>query len=332
MDGHTAETLDLVLTRTLDAPLDTVWRAWTDCSLLRRWWGPKDYSSPVCEIDLRVGGGYLFSMQAPESQGGQVYYSTGQFEVVERPRRLVFGDYFADSQGNIVPAEAMGMGDEFPDEPRYLVDLEPAGSCTLLTVTSPGWKPSENTDMARQGMDQMLDKLEAALATEPGFRFTAEPGLPYVDTVAVYDAPVEQVFHAYVDPALVGDWAGPANLPTDVVAYDARSGGSWRFVQTDPDGGTLVFHGVFHEVTENVRIVQTFEWETGVPSEYILLDRADFEALPGGRTRVRTRTIVPSVALRDADLEGESSGTRAAFERLTALLARQGGGACPLHR
>ncbi len=59
---------------------------------------------------LRVGGSYLFSVQAPESQGGQMYYSTGQYEEIDAPRHLVFGDYFADSGSNIVPVEQRGMG------------------------------------------------------------------------------------------------------------------------------------------------------------------------------------------------------------------------------
>jgi uncharacterized protein YndB with AHSA1/START domain len=237
----------------------------------------------------------------------------------------VFGDYFADRDGNIVPPESFGMDDVFPADPRFEVELDPEGSRTLLTVKSPGWKPGENTDLARQGTDQMLDKLESVLGNEPGLWFHAEPGLPYIDTVAVYDAPVERVFGAYVDPALVGDWMGPANLKTHVVAYDARTGGSWRFLQTDPDGDTYIFHGVFHEVTENTRIAQTFEWETSVPAAYILLDRADFQALDGGGTRVRTHTVFPSVALRDADAENMRGGMFESYDRLTALLAREAG-------
>ncbi len=323
MDTH-ADTIDLVHRRALDAPVEQVWEAFTDCNLIRRWWGPKDYSSPTCEIDLRPGGSYLFSMRAPDSEGGQEFYSTGQFEVIEPNKRLVFGDYFADREGRIVPAETMGMGEAFPADPRIRVEFEADGSRTLLTLTSPGWKPGEDADLARQGTDEMLDKL-ADLLLEPGLTVTAVPGLPFVDTVSLYDAPVEQVYRHYIDPALIVDWMGPAALHTDVIAWDARSGGSWRFFQTDPDGATYVFHGVFHEVTENVRIVQTFEWDTGVPAENILLDRTDFEALHGGRTRVRTHTTFPSVARRDADLEDMRSGFVESYDRLTALLGQQTG-------
>lgn len=329
MDTHT-DTIDLVHRRALDAPVEQVWEAFTDCDVIRRWWGPKDYSSPTCEIDLRPGGSYLFGMRAPESEGGQEFFSTGQFEVVEPKQRLVFGDYFADSQGNVVPADSMGMGEGFPADPRFHVELEPDGSRTLLTLRHPGWKPGEMAEMARQGTDQMLDKLVAVLE-EPGLHFVAEQGLPYIDTVSIYDAPVERVYRYYVDPALIVDWMGPASLQTHIVDWDARTGGAWHFVQTDPDGGRYVFHGVFHEVTENMRIVQTFEWETSVPAESILLDRTDFEALHGGRTRVRTHTAFPSLAQRDAELENMRSGFVESYDRLAALLAQGSGDACELH-
>jgi len=61
-----AETLDLVLERTLDAPRDLVWRAWTDPEQVKRWWAPKPYETPEVEIDLRPGGIFRFRMTGPD--------------------------------------------------------------------------------------------------------------------------------------------------------------------------------------------------------------------------------------------------------------------------
>ena len=44
---------DLVITRIIDAPLELVWKAWTDPQYVMRWWGPEFYTSPTCKIDLR---------------------------------------------------------------------------------------------------------------------------------------------------------------------------------------------------------------------------------------------------------------------------------------
>ncbi|MGZ5555339.1 MAG: SRPBCC domain-containing protein, partial [Candidatus Aminicenantales bacterium] len=46
----------LVIDRVFDAPRERVWMAWTDPDLVRRWWGPKGFTTPVCRISLRVGG------------------------------------------------------------------------------------------------------------------------------------------------------------------------------------------------------------------------------------------------------------------------------------
>jgi uncharacterized protein YndB with AHSA1/START domain len=65
----TAKT-DLVVTRILDTPAESVWEAWTDPDKVKRWWGPKDCTSPFCKIDLREDGKYVFAMRTPEVQGG----------------------------------------------------------------------------------------------------------------------------------------------------------------------------------------------------------------------------------------------------------------------
>ncbi|MGZ8312370.1 MAG: SRPBCC family protein [Allosphingosinicella sp.] len=61
-----AEHEDLVLERTFDAPRELVWKAWTDPELLRRWWAPRPYQTPECEIDLRPGGVFYTRMTGPD--------------------------------------------------------------------------------------------------------------------------------------------------------------------------------------------------------------------------------------------------------------------------
>ena len=70
-------------------------------------------------------------------------------------------------------------------------------------------------------------------------------------------------------------WNGPDRMDTDLQVWDARTGGSWRYVTTDEDGGSYAFHGCFHEVRTD-RIVQTFTFDgfpDGVALETITFDR-----------------------------------------------------------
>jgi uncharacterized protein YndB with AHSA1/START domain len=87
---------EVTLTRIFDAPRDMVWKAWTDPTLLARWWGPKGFTNPVCEADVRVGGKILIHMQAPD---GTVHPMTGTFDEIAEPECLVFRAVPVDRNG-----------------------------------------------------------------------------------------------------------------------------------------------------------------------------------------------------------------------------------------
>ncbi|HWT13378.1 MAG TPA: SRPBCC family protein [Allosphingosinicella sp.] len=79
-----AEHDDLVLERTLDAPRDLVWKAWTDPDLLKQWWAPRPYQTPECEMELRPGGRFYTRMTGPD--GFDVRGTSCFLEVVEGER------------------------------------------------------------------------------------------------------------------------------------------------------------------------------------------------------------------------------------------------------
>ena len=57
---------DLKLERTLDAPRELVWKAWTDPEHIKRWWAPRPYQTPECEIELKPGGKFYTRMIGPD--------------------------------------------------------------------------------------------------------------------------------------------------------------------------------------------------------------------------------------------------------------------------
>jgi uncharacterized protein YndB with AHSA1/START domain len=87
---------EVTLTRIFDAPRDMVWKAWTEPTMLARWWGPKGFTNPVCEADVRVGGKILIHMQAPD---GTVHPMTGTFDEVAEPECLIFRAVPVDRNG-----------------------------------------------------------------------------------------------------------------------------------------------------------------------------------------------------------------------------------------
>jgi len=73
--------------RTIDAPREAVFRAWTEPDQLRAWWGPGEFTCPEAEVDLRPGGSYRLVMQAA---GGDPFVVAGTYHEVEPPARLVY--------------------------------------------------------------------------------------------------------------------------------------------------------------------------------------------------------------------------------------------------
>ncbi|MEX0741712.1 MAG: SRPBCC domain-containing protein, partial [Phycisphaeraceae bacterium] len=147
--------------RVFDAPRELVWQAWTDPEMFTKWWGPKGYTTPHCEIDLRVGGKVLNCMRSPE---GQDYWSTGVYREIVPPERIVCTDSFADEKGNVVPATHYGMGPDVPLEMLVTVTFEDLGGKTRMTLRHEGLPAGEMSDGAGVGWNESFDKLAEVLA------------------------------------------------------------------------------------------------------------------------------------------------------------------------
>jgi uncharacterized protein YndB with AHSA1/START domain len=135
----------------------------------------------------------------------------------------------------------------------------------------------------------------------------------------VFDAPRDRVFATYTDPELIPEWYGPRGTTTVVDRMDVRTGGDWRFVMRDSDGGETGFRGTYREVAPPERIVQTFEWE-GMPG-HVAVETATFEDL-GERTKVTTVSLFHTPEERDGMLaSGMERGMNETYARLDELLA-----------
>jgi uncharacterized protein YndB with AHSA1/START domain len=154
---------DLVVTCIIDAPIDLVWKAWTEPEHVMRWWGPQYYTSPTCTIDLREGGRYVFCMRAPEDQGGQDSYTAGVYLEIVPMERLEFTQSLSDKDGNKIDPALAGMPPDFPRELRMVVVFKPKGDMTELTITQHNWTIGQMYVYALAGMQQSIDKLAESL-------------------------------------------------------------------------------------------------------------------------------------------------------------------------
>jgi uncharacterized protein YndB with AHSA1/START domain len=143
----------LVLTRTLDAPRELVFRVWTRTEHLSQWLGPRDFTIPFCEADFRVGGEYRFCMRSPE---GEDHWAWGVYREIDEPERIVF----------------TWNRDDIDGRPRrdslVTVTFADSGGKTLLMLRHSDFGTTWDRDEHETGWTQCMDRLAAYVAITRG--------------------------------------------------------------------------------------------------------------------------------------------------------------------
>jgi uncharacterized protein YndB with AHSA1/START domain len=139
--------LEIVLTRTFDAPRHLVFEAMTKAEHVRRWYNAfPGFTMPVCEIDFRVGGKWRYVLAGPDGSQADFY---GEYLEISPPGRVVNTEFFAP----------------FPDERTVCtVTLEESGGktqyrCHVVHTTKEGRDGHISSGM-EGGADLVLDRLD----------------------------------------------------------------------------------------------------------------------------------------------------------------------------
>ncbi|HWG03906.1 MAG TPA: SRPBCC family protein, partial [Beijerinckiaceae bacterium] len=140
----------------LDAPRMSLYRCWTEPNLIKQWFAPKPYTTPIAEVDLRAGGASNVVMKSPE---GQEIPCPGQYLDIVPGRKLVFTDAFT---GDWSPRE----GAPFM---VAIITFEDEAGKTRYTATVKHWTEEDkkkHEDMGfHQGWGQCADQLEVLAKT-----------------------------------------------------------------------------------------------------------------------------------------------------------------------
>lgn len=161
-----AETKTIVIERVFDAPLERVWKAWTDPKEYKKWWGPKDWTAPEVQIDFREGGKFRACMRGAMEPGSpeQDYWTGGVYQEIVPMKKIVVTDYFTDPEGNKINAREVGMPGEWPDEMLVTVTFEDVeDGKTKLRLVHEG-HPANFAGEAGQGWNESLDKMATSLS------------------------------------------------------------------------------------------------------------------------------------------------------------------------
>jgi uncharacterized protein YndB with AHSA1/START domain len=148
--------------------------------------------------------------------------------------------------------------------------------------------------------------------------YEADPNTQNLVWSFVLDGSVEKVFAAYTNSDLVPRWWIQEDTELRVLKRDVRPGGEWIFA-VGPEGQAVNFRGVYHSVTPNERIINTWQFE---PGDDVMLETVTFEEQPDGKTKVTEQMVFQSAEARKnmmaSGMDEESSS--AMGERLEKLL------------
>lgn len=147
---------EILITRTFDAPRAVVWEMWTKAEHLQQWWGPEQWTLPVCELDFRPGGTWFYCMESPD---GMKSCGIATYLEIDAPARIVYEDAFADANGEKVADMPVGH--------ITLEFVEKDGKTTVHdTVRYPTKADRDQViEMGVEvGIDQTYNRLEAYLA------------------------------------------------------------------------------------------------------------------------------------------------------------------------
>lgn len=310
---------ELAITRVLDAPRSLVFKAWMDPKQVAQWWGPRGFTNPLCELELRPGGAIRINMRGPD---GTLYPMTGVYREILEPERLVFTSAALDEKGHPLL------------ELLHTVAFTEQGGKTTLTLLARVVKTTAEAAPYLEGMEagwtQSLERLEACVAKP-----IQEPAERELVITRFFDAPRSLVFEAWTKPEHLMRWWAPKGFTTPFCKIDLRLGGVLHYCMRSSEGRDIWGIGVYREIVEPERIVYTdafadakgnpvppahYGMSSGHPPEtFVTVTFAEHE----GKTMLTLRhSILESVVER----EGTQQGWTEMLDRLAEDLALRSGG------
>jgi uncharacterized protein YndB with AHSA1/START domain len=293
--------VELYFTRVFDAPRELVFKVWTDPTHLAHWWGPKDFTNPICDLDMRPGGRIRIDMTDPD---GSVYPMTGTVHEVTAPERLVFTAVAEDLDGNpLLESLTIASFVEQGGKTKLIVKASAFGLTPLgkdyLKGMEEGWT---------QSLGRLTDLIDAIKVS----------GREIVIT-RLFDAPRQLVFDTFIDHGNISRWWGPNGFTTTTHKSDFRVGGGWRFTMHGPDGTDYPNYIAYTKIEKPKLIAYDHLHEEGGPLHFKAVVAFAEE---NGKTRVTLRLMVDSAETRDGFVKfGAVEGGYQTLDRLAAYLS-----------
>ena len=161
MNATSHATNEVHIVRTINAPRERVFAAWTNQQALERWFAPHGCAISFRRYSGARGGEYLSCIKSPE---GHECWCTGSYEVFSPPETLVMTMSNCDCDGNLLPPSALGMDPDWPGTTRVTVTFEDFGGSTRITLHQTVDETLAKKTGAHPSWLQMFDRLAEQVA------------------------------------------------------------------------------------------------------------------------------------------------------------------------
>ncbi len=162
-NNNDESTKSVLIERSFSAPIDLIWKMWTDPEHFKSWYGPQGAVIPVADFDVRVGGRRFVGMEMNTPNGPMQMWFTGIHIAVAEPNRLAYTEAMSDEHGNVQSPVSVGMPEGHPTTTEVHVDLVQAGDRTTLVLTHIGIPAGSPGEM---GWNMAFDKLASYVDVE----------------------------------------------------------------------------------------------------------------------------------------------------------------------
>ncbi len=300
------------VSRTLHAPREVVFKAWSSAEHVKRWFAPTGFTVPQATVEMRVGGAFEVLMRAPD---GVEHWARGKFiEIVDR-HSFDIDFVVEDSKGHALfraftevrLADALG-GTQLDVTQTYAV-IDP-DAAWMARGAPQGWA---------QTLDNLSAEVRRMLVSPDSPRSVVHSAFTLERT---YDAPVERVYRALSDEAAKAKWfAGSDGQWRQIErSMDFRIGGRERLKGRWASGVVSTFDAIYHDIVVNERIVYSYEMH--LDEKKISVSLATMQIKPAGPGRATLKVTEQGAFLDGYDDGGSRErGTGFLLDKLGASLA-----------
>jgi len=276
---------EMTITRIINAPRAIVFNAWTDAKQLAKWWGPKDFTNPVCEIDTNPGGAILIHMTSPD---GTMYPMDGTVHEIIEPAKIIFSSNALDTAGNRL------------FEVLNTVTFNEEDGKTKLTIHA---VVSELTDEGKsytngmiEGWNQSIDRLDELVMNNARNKIEIKSNNP-IELERIFNASVEKVWQAIADSKQMKHWY------FDLEDFKPEVGFKFQFAGVGKNGDTYIHLCEVKEVIPKRKLSYSWKYKGYEGSSLLTFELFD----EAGKTRLKlTHEGMESFSSNGPDFARES--------------------------